>query len=161
MRCIHMLVKKNYCWIWIAVDRFGKRFISFVCADRSTQTGLKLWNNLKDKEISLFCSDHWKSYSEFIPPEKHIQSKAETFTLEGYNSGIRHYLARFKPKGKCYSKAEYMIQVEILGFLRSLKLLFLKLNGITGFSMITCQIYQGRIIFVIINHSTWKQVQIF
>jgi hypothetical protein len=32
---------------------------------------------------------------------KHIQSKAETYTVEGYNSRVRHYLARFKRKGKC------------------------------------------------------------
>jgi len=29
---IHTYV--NYRWIWIAVDRYGKRFISFVCGDR-------------------------------------------------------------------------------------------------------------------------------
>ena len=72
--------------------------------------------------IGCFCSDYWKSYEEFIPKQKHIQSKAETYTIEGYNSRIRHYLARFKRRGKCYSKAEYMIQ-------RSLNLLFLKLNN--------------------------------
>jgi insertion element IS1 protein InsB len=72
--------------------------------------------------VERFTSDHWKSYEEFIPPEKHIQSKAETYTIEGYNSRIRHYLARFKRKGKCYSKAEYMIEI-------SLNLLFMKLNN--------------------------------
>ena len=50
-----------------------------------------------------------------------MESKAETFTIEGYNSRIRHYLARFKRKSKCYSKAIHMIE-------KSLKLLMLKLN---------------------------------
>jgi insertion element IS1 protein InsB len=68
------------------------------------------------------ASDYWKSYEEFVPVEKHLQTKAETFTVEGYNSRIRHYLARFKRKGKCYSKAEYMIE-------RSLNLLMMKLNN--------------------------------
>ncbi len=36
--------------------------------------------------------------------------KPETFTVEGYNSRIRHYLARFNRKGKCYSKSEKMIE---------------------------------------------------
>ena len=67
-------------------------------------------------------SDYWKSYKEFLPNVKHIQTKAETYTVEGYNSRIRHYLARFKRKGKCYSKAKHMIE-------KSLKLLFLKLNN--------------------------------
>ncbi|MRM95678.1 IS1 family transposase, partial [Riemerella anatipestifer] len=38
---------------------------------------------------------------------------------EGYNSRIRHYLARFKRKTKCYSKSKTMLE-------NSLKLLFLK-----------------------------------
>ena len=71
--------------------------------------------------IYCFTSDYWKSYEEFIPREKHLQTKAETYTVEGYNSRIRHYLARFKRKTKCYSKADYMIII-------SLNLLMLKLN---------------------------------
>ena len=51
-----------------------------------------------------------------------MQSKAETFTVEGYNSRIRHYLARFRRKTKCYSKAKHMVEA-------SLKLLMLKLNN--------------------------------
>ena len=58
-------------------------------------------------------TDHWWSYEEFIPPEQHIQSKAETFTVEGYNSRIRHYLARFKRKTKCYSKSDEMIEISL------------------------------------------------
>jgi insertion element IS1 protein InsB len=77
---------------------------------------------LKDKKINGFSSDYWKSYSELIPEEKHLESKAETFTVEGYNSRIRHYLARFKRKGKCYSKKQFIVEY-------SLKLLFLKLNN--------------------------------
>ena len=99
-----------------------KNGVAFVSGDRSTKTGLNLWNNLKEMNIGCFCSDYCKSYEEFIPKQIHIQSKAETYTIEGYNSRIRHYLARFKRRGKCYSKAEFMIQ-------RSLNLLFLKLNN--------------------------------
>ena len=39
-----------------------------------------------------------------IPKEIHIQSKAETYTVEGYNSLFRHFLARMRRKTKCYSK---------------------------------------------------------
>jgi insertion element IS1 protein InsB len=72
--------------------------------------------------VNYFASDYWKSYEEFIPAEKHLQTKEETFTVEGYNSRIRHYLARFKRKGKYYSKADYMIEI-------SLNLLMMKLNN--------------------------------
>jgi insertion element IS1 protein InsB len=31
-------------------------------------------------------ADYWKAYNEFVPEEQLIQTKAETFTVEGYNS---------------------------------------------------------------------------
>ena len=81
-----------------------------------------MWNKIKDLKVSYITSDYWKAYNDFVPSEKHLQTKAETYTVEGYNSRIRHYLARFKRKGKCYSKKAFMIEV-------SLNLLFRKLNN--------------------------------
>jgi len=104
------------------VNRLGKRFLSFVCGDRSTATGLRLWEKLKGLSVGCFATDHWRSDEEFIPPEQHCQSKCETYTVESYNSRIRHYLARFKRKTKCYSKSEEMIEI-------SLNLLMTKLNN--------------------------------
>jgi len=57
-----------------------------------------------------------------VPTEKHIQSKAETFTVEGYNSLFRHFLARLRRKTKCYSKSEEMLMY-------SVTLLMAKWNG--------------------------------
>jgi insertion element IS1 protein InsB len=65
-----MQVKKNYRWIWIAVDRYGKRYLSFVGGDRSTKTGLQLWDKIKELIVRYFASDYWKSYEEFIPSDK-------------------------------------------------------------------------------------------
>jgi insertion element IS1 protein InsB len=42
--------------------------------------------------------------------------------LEGYKSLIRHYLARFKPKEKCYGKQVHTIE-------KLLNLLIAKLNN--------------------------------
>ena len=30
-------------------------------------------------------TDFWKPYENFVPHEKHTQSKAQTYTIEGYN----------------------------------------------------------------------------
>jgi insertion element IS1 protein InsB len=45
--------------------------------------------------------------------EKHLQTKAETFTVEGYNSLFRHFLARMRRKTNCYSKNVEMLKVSI------------------------------------------------
>ena len=57
----------------------------------------------------IVCADYWKAYNEFVPEEQLVQTKAEMFTVEGYNSLLMHFLARLRRKTKCYSKAKYML----------------------------------------------------
>ena len=64
--------------------------------------------------MNTITSDYWKAYETIVPKEKHIQSKAETFTVEGYNSLFRHFLARMRRKSKCYSKKVEMLKLSIL-----------------------------------------------
>jgi insertion element IS1 protein InsB len=108
------LGQKNCCWIWIAVDRHGKRFINFVIGNKSKETAERFWETIKQHEMKYIASDYWKAYESIIPGEKHIQTKAETFTVEGYNSLFRHFLARMRRKAKCYSKKMEMLKYSIL-----------------------------------------------
>lgn len=62
----------------------------------------------------IVASDYWKAYENFVPKERHIQSKKETFTVEGYNSLFRHFLARLRRKSKCYSKSTEMLYYSVL-----------------------------------------------
>ena len=62
-------------------------------------------------------SDYWKPYEAFIPEALHTQSKAETYTVEGYNSLFRHFLARLRRKSKCYSKSQSMLQYSVMLFM--------------------------------------------
>ncbi len=118
-----MLVKKNYRWIWIAVDRYGKAFINFVIGDRSAQTGQVLWDEIEDQLDGKVATDYWQPYEHFIPAEDHIQSKAETYTVEGYNSLFRHFLARMRRKSKCYTKSVRMLELSIDSQINSFQLI--------------------------------------
>ncbi len=64
--------------------------------------------------MNTITSDYWKAYEAIVPQNKHIQSKAETFTVEGYNSLFRHFLARMRRKSKCYSKSKNMLELSML-----------------------------------------------
>jgi insertion element IS1 protein InsB len=86
------------------------------------ETGRKLWDAVKNKDITQVMSDYWSPYEKFIPKELHTQTKAETFTVEGYNSLFRHFLARLRRKSKCYSKSQDMLKYSVM-------LLMLKWNG--------------------------------
>ncbi|NDA63232.1 MAG: IS1 family transposase [Chitinophagia bacterium] len=114
--------KKNYIWIWIAVDRYGKRFVNFVLGKRNRGACEKLWKEIESKSIGKVMTDFWEAYVGVVPKDKHIQSKAETYTVEGYNSRCRHFLARMRRKTKCYTKSLKMLEY-------SIRLLMLKHNG--------------------------------
>ena len=78
---------------------------------------MMLWQKVGKLALGVVAADHWKSYNEIVPEEQLIQAKAETYTVESYNGLIRHFLARFRRRTKCYSKSEEMI-------ILSLKLFF-------------------------------------
>ena len=59
---------------------------------------------------SRSCDDG-RPYTSFVPAWKYILSKAQTFTVEGYNSLTRHFLARLRRKSKCYSKCKKMLEL--------------------------------------------------
>ncbi|HLW42439.1 MAG TPA: IS1 family transposase, partial [Flavobacterium sp.] len=77
-------------------------------------TAKQLWKEIEHHKMNTIASDYWKAYQEVVPREKHIQSKSETFTIEGYNSLFRHFLARMRRKTKCYSKSIKMLGLSIL-----------------------------------------------
>jgi len=79
-------------------------------------------------KVLKYATDYWKVYEIIIEKEKHIQTKAETFTIEGLNNRIRHYLARFHRRTHCYSKSEYMVNLSLALFsVKSLIFSFLSL----------------------------------
>ena len=81
-----------------------------------------MWEKVEDLAKGIVFADYWRAYNEFVPKELLMQSKAETYTVEGYNSLFRHFLARLRRKTKCYTKAKYML-------VHSVQLLMMKRNN--------------------------------
>ena len=77
---------------------------------------MRLWDRIKTNIKGKVMADYWKSYKEMVPEEKLIQTKKETYTVESYNGLIRHFLARFRRKSKCYSKSADMLKYSLMLF---------------------------------------------
>ena len=45
-------------WIWIAVDRYGKRFVDFVIGNRGNETAEEFWEKIKGHEMNYIASDY-------------------------------------------------------------------------------------------------------
>ena len=69
------------------------------------ETGQLFWEKLERKETEKVMIDHWRAYAELLPENIHTQSKAETYTVEGHNGILSHFLARLGQKTKCYTKS--------------------------------------------------------
>ena len=72
---------------------------------------------MKESAVGLVASDYWKAYNEIIPDDQLLQTKVETYTIESYNGQIRHFLARFRRRTKCYSKSVEMMTLSLMLFM--------------------------------------------
>lgn len=100
--------KKRKRWLWLAVCRESKRILAHQIGKRDRPTVRKLLEKISGIECLCYYTDAHLSYTGLFPKGKHKQSKKYTYTVEGINSAIRHYLARFRRRSKCYSKSEQM-----------------------------------------------------
>ena len=108
--------KKNKCWVWLAYDRDGRRVCAVQLGKRDKKACQGLWEQLELFEIEHICTDDYPTYKCVIPEDRHTATKSETCAIEGLNSRIRHYLARFRRKTFCYSKTIDMVQATLTLF---------------------------------------------
>jgi insertion element IS1 protein InsB len=106
--------KKRKRWLWLAVCRESKRILAHQIGKRDRPTVRKLLQKISGIESLRYYTDAHLSYKGLFPKEKHKESKKYTFTVEGINSAIRHYLARFRRRSKCYSKSEEITEKSII-----------------------------------------------
>jgi insertion element IS1 protein InsB len=67
-------------------------------ASEDKETAKTFWKKIKEYEMKYIVSDYWKPSESIMPEEKHLQTKAETFTVERYNCLFRHFLVRMSRK---------------------------------------------------------------
>ena len=101
--------KSQRVWLWLAVDRDGKRIVAWQLGGRDAKTGRKLWQKIKGVTPDCYCTDYLHAYKNFVPANKHVQTKAETYCVELVNRLLRHYCARFRRKTYCISQSLDMI----------------------------------------------------
>lgn len=113
--------KDNPVWIWVAVCRQSRHLLSAVVRDRTEQTADKFWKQVQARlgdngSETRFYADHYEVYGIIVPAKQLVQSKKETYTVEGQNSLIRHFLARFHRRTFCYSKSLEMLTYSLALF---------------------------------------------
>ena len=58
-------------------------------------------------EAKKYCTDGWSGYNDVVYPGHHIRNasnKADTFTVEGINADLRHYIPLLARRSRCFAR---------------------------------------------------------
>lgn len=96
--------KKGKYWLFYAYSAEYDEIMGDVCGSRSAKTVRELMKKRKDVEIDQYCPDHWKSFTNVLPAEKHKVGKGFTKNIEGVNTCLRARNRRFVRQTTGFSK---------------------------------------------------------
>ena len=109
----YVLRKANQQWLWYAIDAVTGIILAYVIGKRIDNMCERLMEKLSNFRRSRFYTDDWKSYSKFIPWDKHTIGKKNTQKIENKNLNFRTRIKRLARKTICFSKSEQMHKIVI------------------------------------------------
>jgi insertion element IS1 protein InsB len=110
--------KRRKLWIWKARDRATGQLLDWECGRRDQATLKRLVDRLNQRDVTFYCTDHWKTYAAVIPAEKLVMSKAKTHGIERNHCRQRHWFGRFKRRSIIVSRAKEMVDLTMALFAR-------------------------------------------
>ena len=97
---------KENIYVITMVGRNPRQIIGFdVAADKSPERIQSIIDNSPDAEC--YCSDGWSGYVDVVYPGKHVRNvcdKSNTFTVEGVNADLRHYIPILARRSRCFAR---------------------------------------------------------
>ena len=104
--------KKRKLWVWIAIDRYTQDILGFSVGSRGKKAFKELIRKIEKYSVGYYATDGWKIYN-ILSSSKRLIGKKHTTQIESLNANVRHYLARFSRKTRCYSKCPEMVELSL------------------------------------------------
>ena len=105
-------------YIMTMVSRLPRQIVGFdVAFDKSPNRIQAIVD--KAPEAKNYCTDGWSGYVDVICPGNHIQNvnnKNDTFTVEGVNADLRHYIPILAHRSRCFPRKLETLQAVIAVF---------------------------------------------
>jgi IS1 family transposase len=93
-------------YIMTMVSRLPRQIVGFdVAFDKSPERIQAIVDNAPESEN--YCTDGWTGYIDVIYPGRHIRNvsnKNDTFTVEGVNADLRHYIPILARRSRCFPR---------------------------------------------------------
>jgi IS1 family transposase len=94
-------------YIMTAVSRNPRQIVGFDAA--SDKTSLRIQNIVDNAPpAEKYYSDGYVGYLDVVYPGEHIQNirdKSETYTVEGVNADLRHYIPILARRSRCFARS--------------------------------------------------------
>jgi IS1 family transposase len=93
-------------YILTMVSRVPRQIVGFdVAYDKSPERVQRMVDGAP--EALRYCTDGWYGYVDVIYPGEHIRNtydKSDTFTVEGINADLRHYVPILARRSRCFAR---------------------------------------------------------
>ena len=100
------------------VSRLPRQIVGFdVAFDKSPERIQRIVDNAPEAE--KYCSDGWTGYIDVVYPGRHIRNcrdKSDTFTVEGINADLRHYIPILARRSRCFPRKLETLQAVVAVF---------------------------------------------
>jgi len=73
-------------------------------------------------EAKKYCTDGWLGYVDVVYPGRHIRNtrnKSDTFTVEGVNGDLRHYVPILARRSRCFARKLETLQAVLAVFVEA------------------------------------------
>ena len=93
-------------YIMTMVSRKPRQIVGHVVSrDKTSRTIQRMVDAASDAEV--YCTDGYNGYLDVVFPGKHIfnmHNKNDTFTVEGVNADLRHYIPTLARRSRCFPR---------------------------------------------------------
>jgi len=103
------------------VSRKPRQIVGFDAAfDKSPKRIQRIVDNAPWSK--KYCTDGWSGYVDVIYPGQHIRNthdKSDTFTVEGVNADLRHYIPILARRSRCFARTIATLKAVIEVFIEA------------------------------------------
>jgi len=93
-------------YLMTMVSREPRQIVGFdVALDKSPERIQRMVDGAPEAEN--YCSDGWLGYVDVVYPGRYIRNtrdKSDTFTVEGVNADLRHYIPILARRSRCFAR---------------------------------------------------------
>ena len=140
MSCTHTQREKNKIYVITRVNREKRQIVGYdIAFDKSRERIQKLVDSSPKAEY--YYSDAYSAYSEicYYGTYSALKNKSQTYTVEGVNSDLRHYIPPLRRKSKCFFRsietAKAVFKIFVFAFNKFALAKFLHLSLKSSFSL--------------------------